>query len=127
MRAPGRTSNADTTSVRKVLDRLDPPVVVCGHSYGGAVITEAACGPHPAVRELVYLTAAVPGAGDSIVSLMGAAAAPGASAEEEGVTVRDDGLAFLDREAARRAVQRLHARARRGGARPTSPDEPSRR
>jgi pimeloyl-ACP methyl ester carboxylesterase len=54
------------------------------------------------VGELVYVTAAVPGTGDSMVSLMGRAAAQ--DAEEEGVTFRDDGLAFLDREAARRAL-----------------------
>jgi pimeloyl-ACP methyl ester carboxylesterase len=95
---------ADARAVRELLDRLEPPVVLCGHSYGGAVITEAAAGPHPAVRELVYLTAAVPGAGDSMVSLMSEAAGQQADAEDEGVTVRDDGLAFLDRAAARRAL-----------------------
>lgn len=57
---------ADAQAVRGLLDRLEPPVVLCGHSYGGAVITEAASGPHSAVRELVYLTAAVPGAGDPV-------------------------------------------------------------
>jgi pimeloyl-ACP methyl ester carboxylesterase len=95
---------ADARVVRERLGRLDPPVLLCGHSYGGAVITEAASGPHPAVRELVYVTAAVPGAGDSMVSLMSAAAAQDADADEEGVTFRDDGLAVLDREAARRAL-----------------------
>jgi pimeloyl-ACP methyl ester carboxylesterase len=94
---------ADARAVRQLLDRLEPPILLCGHSYGGAVITEAASGPHPAVHELVYLTAAVPGTGDSMVSLMSAAAAQDADAEE-GVTVRDDGLAFLDRDAARRAL-----------------------
>jgi pimeloyl-ACP methyl ester carboxylesterase len=95
---------ADAASVRALLDGLGPPVVLCGHSYGGAVITEAASGPHPAVGELVYLTAAVPDAGDSMVSLMSAAAAEEPEADEEGVAVRDDGLAVLDREAARRAL-----------------------
>jgi pimeloyl-ACP methyl ester carboxylesterase len=95
---------ADARAVRELLDRLEPPVILCGHSYGGAVITEAATGPHSAVRELVYVTAAVPGAGDSMVSLMNAAAAQDAEAEDEGVTFRDDGLAVLDREAARRAL-----------------------
>jgi pimeloyl-ACP methyl ester carboxylesterase len=93
---------ADARAVREFLDRLEPPVLLCGHSYGGAVITEAASGTHP-VRELVYLTAAVPGTGDSMVSLMRAAAQDGNGAEE-GVTFRDDGLAVLDREAARRAL-----------------------
>jgi pimeloyl-ACP methyl ester carboxylesterase len=95
---------ADARAVRELLDRLEPPVVLCGHSYGGAVITEAAAGPHPAVRELVYLTAAVPGAGDSMVALMSEAVGQQADADDEGVTIRDDGLAFLDREAARRAL-----------------------
>lgn len=95
---------ADARAVRELLDRLGPPVVLCGHSYGGAVITDAAAGPHRAVHELVYVTAAVPSAGDSMVSLMSAAATQDADAESEGVTFRDDGLAVLDREAARRAL-----------------------
>jgi pimeloyl-ACP methyl ester carboxylesterase len=100
----GADFHADARAVRELLDRLEPPVLLCGHSYGGAVITEAASGPHPAVRELVYVTAAVPGTGDSMVSLMSTAAAQDTDAEEEGVTFRDDGLAILDREAARRAL-----------------------
>lgn len=95
---------ADARAVRERLDRLRPPILLCGHSYGGAVITEAAAGPHPAVRELIYLTAAVPAAGDSMVSLMSAAAAQEADAEQEGVTVGDNGLAVLDPDAARRAL-----------------------
>jgi pimeloyl-ACP methyl ester carboxylesterase len=95
---------ADTRAVRELLDRLEPPILLCGHSYGGAVITEAAAGPHPAVRELLFLTAAVPGAGESMVSLMSAAAAQDADAQDEGVTIRDDGLASLDPDAARRAL-----------------------
>jgi hypothetical protein len=52
----------------------------------------------------VYLTAAVPDAGDSMVSLMSAAAVRESEADEEGVTFREDGLAVLDPEAARRAL-----------------------
>jgi pimeloyl-ACP methyl ester carboxylesterase len=95
---------ADARAVRETLDRLGPPVVLCGHSYGGAVITEAAAGPHPAVRHLVYLTAAVPDVGDSLVSLLSTAAADADDAREEGVTFREDGLAELNREQARRAL-----------------------
>jgi pimeloyl-ACP methyl ester carboxylesterase len=51
---------ADVAEIRRVLDQVRPPVLLCGHSYGGAVITEAAGGPHPAVAHLVYLTAAIP-------------------------------------------------------------------
>lgn len=46
---------ADVRATRDALDALDRPVVLVGHSYGGAVITEA--GAHPLVRELVYVAA----------------------------------------------------------------------
>src|SRR5687767_5236401 len=45
----------DVAATRGVIQAVDGPVVLCGHSYGGAVITEA--GHHPAVEHLVYLTA----------------------------------------------------------------------
>jgi len=45
----------DVAATRAVLDRTDGDVVLCGHSYGGAVITNA--GNHPNVAHLVYLTA----------------------------------------------------------------------
>jgi len=47
--------HGDAARVREVLDGIDGDVVLFGHSYGGAVITEA--GTHPAVRHLVYLAA----------------------------------------------------------------------
>ncbi len=54
---PGPLSDlhGDAARVREVLDGLDGSCVLLGHSYGGAVITEA--GAHPAVRHLVYLCA----------------------------------------------------------------------
>src|SRR5215468_763472 len=47
--------HGDAAHVRAVLDALDGPVVLAGHAYGGAVITEA--GSHRAVSHLVYLAA----------------------------------------------------------------------
>jgi pimeloyl-ACP methyl ester carboxylesterase len=47
--------HTDAARVTEVLDGLDGDCVLLGHSYGGAVITEA--GVHPAVRHLVYLCA----------------------------------------------------------------------
>jgi pimeloyl-ACP methyl ester carboxylesterase len=47
--------HGDAASVAHVLDDIGPDVVLVGHSYGGAVITEA--GVHPAVRHLAYLCA----------------------------------------------------------------------
>ncbi len=52
---PFEDLHGDAARVRQVLDRLEPPVVLVGHSYGGAVITEA--GDHPAVSRLVFLCA----------------------------------------------------------------------
>lgn len=56
---------ADADHVRTVLDGVDGPVVLVGHSYGGAVITEAAAGRTDVCR-LVYLAAVVPDVGESI-------------------------------------------------------------
>ncbi len=95
---------ADARAVREALDGLEPPVLLCGHSYAGAVITEAAAGPHAAVRHLVYLTAAVPDVGDTMASLMGQAAAEAENASGEAPIFREDGLAELDRDQARQAL-----------------------
>jgi pimeloyl-ACP methyl ester carboxylesterase len=48
----------DAAVTRRVIDDLDGPVVLVGHSYGGAVITEA--GLHEKVGALVYITATRP-------------------------------------------------------------------
>ena len=55
----------DVGAVRAVLDGLDD-VVLCGHSYGGAVISEA--GAHLSVRHLVYLCAFVLDVGESVLA-----------------------------------------------------------
>lgn len=59
---------ADAASTRRVIDAQDGPVVLVGHSYGGAVITEA--GTHPQVARLVYITAFAPDQGESVSSLI---------------------------------------------------------
>lgn len=47
----------DVANVESLIDAADAPVLLVGHSYGGAVITDA--GRHPAVRGLVYVAAFV--------------------------------------------------------------------
>lgn len=47
--------HGDAAQVCEHLDRIDGPVVLVGHSYGGAVVTEA--GVHPKVEHLVYVAA----------------------------------------------------------------------
>ena len=58
--------HGDAAWVRRALDRLGSDVVLVGHSYGGAVITEA--GDHPAVDHLVYVAAFALDAGESCAS-----------------------------------------------------------
>jgi pimeloyl-ACP methyl ester carboxylesterase len=59
--------HTDAAHVRAVLDAIDGPIVLCGNSYGGVVITEASAG-HPRVRRLVYLAAAMPDAGEEVMT-----------------------------------------------------------
>ncbi|MFE5909092.1 alpha/beta hydrolase [Streptomyces wedmorensis] len=53
----------DAERTRKMVKQVDGPVVLVGHSYGGAVITEA--GDLPNVTALVYIAAFAPDAGES--------------------------------------------------------------
>jgi pimeloyl-ACP methyl ester carboxylesterase len=63
------TSLADDVAVTKrVIDEQKGQVILVGHSYGGAVITEA--GTHPMVSGLVYITAFAPDRGESVASLI---------------------------------------------------------
>ncbi|WP_067713613.1 alpha/beta hydrolase [Nocardia yamanashiensis] len=54
----------DAERTRKMVRQLDGPVLLVGHSYGGAVITEA--GDLPNVAGLVYIAAFAPDAGESL-------------------------------------------------------------
>jgi pimeloyl-ACP methyl ester carboxylesterase len=53
----------DAERTRKMLAQIEGPVVLVGHSYGGAVISEA--GNQPNVRALVFIAAFAPDAGES--------------------------------------------------------------
>src|SRR5213595_1142461 len=58
----------DVAVTQRVLDAQDGPAILVGHSYGGAVITEA--GNDPKVAGLGYMTAFAPGKGESVASLI---------------------------------------------------------
>lgn len=58
----------DVAVTRRVLAAQDAPAVLVGHSYGGAVITEA--GNDPKVAGLVYITAFAPDKGESVATLI---------------------------------------------------------
>ncbi|MGV9316899.1 alpha/beta fold hydrolase [Streptomyces sp. NPDC003691] len=63
-----RTLSGDAALVRELLDRQESPAVVVGHSYGGAVIGQAATG-HPKAAALVYVAAFAPDEGESVGEL----------------------------------------------------------
>ncbi len=54
----------DAERTRKMVRQVDGPVLLAGHSYGGAVITQA--GDLPNVAGLVYVAAFAPDAGESV-------------------------------------------------------------
>ena len=58
----------DVAATRRVIAEQKAPVVLVGHSYGGAVITEA--GTDPAVASLVYIAAFAPDRGESVATLI---------------------------------------------------------
>lgn len=64
---PTITLEGDAEAARQVIAQARHPVILVGHSYGGAVITEA--GADPKVRSLVYLAAFAPDAGESVLQL----------------------------------------------------------
>jgi pimeloyl-ACP methyl ester carboxylesterase len=59
------TLGGDSTNTRAVIDAMQGPTVVVGHSYGGAVITSAAQGA-PNVKALVYVAAFAPDEGEAL-------------------------------------------------------------
>jgi pimeloyl-ACP methyl ester carboxylesterase len=83
----------DVAATRQVLDRLDGPAVLVGHSYGGVVITQA--GDHPNVAALAYITAFAPDTGESVNSLI---ADPPPGAPVPPILPPVDGLLVLDRD-----------------------------
>src|SRR6201991_2806408 len=59
---------SDVKTTHNVLDLLDGPAILVGHSYGGAVITEA--GRHERGAGLAYIAAFAPDAGESVSALI---------------------------------------------------------
>ena len=62
----------DVAALRRVLRRQDGPVVLVGHSNGGAVITAAGAGESN-VKVLVYIAAVVPDERETVGEIFGAA------------------------------------------------------
>ena len=83
----------DAAVTRRVLDGLDGPAVLVGHSYGGVVISEA--GTHRNVASLVYIAAFAPEEGESVSTLI-ATSPPGAPAPP--ILPPLEGFLLLDRD-----------------------------
>jgi pimeloyl-ACP methyl ester carboxylesterase len=72
---PTSSLSGDAAATRLIIDAQAGPVVLVGHSYGGAVITQA--GTDDKVTALVYIAAFVPDEGESVGALGGDPATPG--------------------------------------------------
>ena len=83
----------DAAATRRVVAAQDGAVVLVGHSYGGAVITEA--GNDPKVARLVYIAAFAPDRGESISALI---KDPPPGAPVPPILPPQDGYLLLDKE-----------------------------
>ncbi len=82
----------DVAATKRILAQQDGPVVLVGHSYGGAVITEA--GNYPKVTRLVYIAAFAPDRGESVSTLI---KDPPPGAPVPPILPPQDGYLFLDK------------------------------
>jgi pimeloyl-ACP methyl ester carboxylesterase len=82
----------DVAATKLVIHEQNGPVILVGHSYGGAVITEA--GTDPQVVGLVYITAFAPDKGESVNSLI---KDPPPDAPVPPILPPRDGYLFLDK------------------------------
>jgi pimeloyl-ACP methyl ester carboxylesterase len=82
----------DVAVTKRAIVALDGPVILVGHSYGGAVVSEA--GTDPKVKGLVYIAAFALDQGESVSSLL---ANPAPDAPVPPILPPQDGFLFLDR------------------------------
>jgi len=90
---PTLSLEGDAAAARRILDQQDGPTVLVGHSYGGAVISEA--GTHERVAALAYIAAFVPDAGESMNTLIASFPSDGPIPP---ILPPQQGFLFLDRE-----------------------------
>src|SRR5258708_21646174 len=89
---PDTSYAEDVEATKSVIDAQPGPVVLVGHSYGGAVITEA--GNDPKVAALVYIAAFAPDNGQSVDALIKTFPAGG---PQPPILPPRDGFLFLDK------------------------------
>src|SRR5207237_2476011 len=92
-RVPRVSLREAVPAANMVVGAQSEPVALVGHTYGGAVITEA--GTNPNVGALVYIAGFAPDAGESVNTLI---ADPPPGAPVPPILPPRDGFLFLDRE-----------------------------
>jgi pimeloyl-ACP methyl ester carboxylesterase len=90
---PTLSLQGDAAAARLIIDAQDGPVILVGHSYGGAVITEA--GTDPNVTALVYIAAFMPDNDESVNTLIAGFPQDG---PQPPILPPVDGFLFLDRD-----------------------------
>jgi pimeloyl-ACP methyl ester carboxylesterase len=102
---------ADVGACTRAIARAESPVVLCGHSYGGMVITEA--GADERVTQLVYVTSVMADTGQSQAELIGSEPAPWLDPSDDGTIgvhadlIREYFLQDCDAAATEQALARL--------------------
>jgi pimeloyl-ACP methyl ester carboxylesterase len=89
---PTISLEGDVAATKRILATQDGPAILVGHSYGGAVITEA--GNHSKVVGLVYVAAFAPDKGESVSTLI---QNPPPGAPVPPILPPQDGYLFLDK------------------------------
>jgi pimeloyl-ACP methyl ester carboxylesterase len=80
----------DVEACLRAIDGAKGPVVLCGHSYGGMIITEA--GADDRVTQLLYVSSVMPDAGQSQADLIGSEPAPWLQPGDDGTVGVDPGM-----------------------------------
>jgi pimeloyl-ACP methyl ester carboxylesterase len=106
---------ADVEACRRAIAAAAGPVILCGHSYGGMVITEA--GAEDRVTQLLYVTSVMADAGQSQSDLVGSEPAPWLDPGDDGtmgvdpVLIRELFLQDCDEVTTEGALERLTRQA----------------
>ena len=101
----------DVRACQEAIAEVHGPVVLCGHSYGGMIITEA--GADDRVTHLLYVTSVMPDVGQSQADLVGSEPAPWLQPGEDGTVgvdpdmIRELFLQDCDQRTTEQAISRL--------------------
>jgi pimeloyl-ACP methyl ester carboxylesterase len=87
---PHTSFDDDVAAAREILDQQVGPVILVGHSSGGAIISAA--GARDKVKALVYVSALLPDVGESLAQILGSMPSP-----SDSVIATQDGHLFFDR------------------------------